>query len=82
MKKYDWNFGFESFLDRKEESKVFFDVEAGMGRPQRLYPETKEEFRELWEKRVRFPLNPGLGEVWPSRKAREIGQSMSEPEAE
>jgi len=53
-----------------------------MGRPQRLYPETKEEFRELWEKRVRFPLNPGLGEVWPSRKAREIGQSMSEPEAE
>ena len=73
MKVYNWDYGVESFLDRKE-GNIFFDVEVGLGRPQRLYPETQEEFQEMWEKRVRYPLNPEIGRLWPSRQARERGE--------
>jgi hypothetical protein len=47
MKKFNWDYGFEKFDDGLEPvGAAFFDVHVGLGRPQRLYPETPAELRE------------------------------------
>jgi hypothetical protein len=47
MRKYNWNYEFEKFDDGFEPvGSSFFDVRVGLGRPQRLYPETPAELAE------------------------------------
>ena len=65
MKKYNWDDGFNSFHDKKEVGKVFFEVNVGAGRPQRLYPETGIELRDCLKGLTKSPLNPALGDLLP-----------------
>ena len=68
MKKYNWDYKFESFLDRKE-SGVFFDVYVGSGRPQRLYPETAQSVTRRFNRGItRLKMMPGLMRSvgWPT----------------
>ena len=67
MKTFNWNYGFESFLDKSMSGKTFYDVRVGSGRPQRLYPETSAEVAECEQRVAARPINPGLGELTPAR---------------
>jgi hypothetical protein len=67
MKKYNWDYGFERFEDKAEPAgSVFFDVHVGMGRPQRLYPETPAELAEC-RAQVSTCVN-SLGSLSPEKR--------------
>ena len=67
MKTFNWDYGFEGFLDKSMAGKTFYDVHVGSGRPQRIYPETDGEVSECRENVAASPINPGLGELTPAR---------------
>jgi hypothetical protein len=70
MRKFDWDYGFERFLDREMVGGTFFDVVVGNGRPQRLYPESPQEFDDCLRNVTSTNLNPTLGSLYPGRRKK------------
>lgn len=65
MKTYNWDAGFETFFDKEESGRPYFDVVVGSGKPQRVYPESKAELKKCRDNVSKFGLNRPLGSYYP-----------------